>query len=263
MKREELVFFSTPPHRCSYLPDAEAVTLFADPRMRLDRDVYSALSRMGFRRSGNHVYRPRCPSCQSCVPVRIPVEDFAPSRRDRRTRSANQDLEVNIAPPRFELEHFNLYERYLRARHRDGGMDVTSPEQYMSFLCSAWCDSLFVEFRAGRKLVCVAVTDVLEDGYSAVYTFFEPRESQRSLGRFAVLTQIEMARRQSKPFLYLGYWIGNSPKMAYKADYQPLEEYSDGVWRPFDSDRPREGNAPVDDTPEGAVSTVPISLPDL
>lgn len=263
MKREELVFFSTPPHRCSYLPEAEAVTLFADPRTRLDRGVYSTLSRMGFRRSGNHVYRPRCPNCAACVPVRIPVDDFTPSRRDRRTRTGNADLEINIAPPRFELEHFNLYERYLRARHRDGGMDVTSPEQYMSFLCSAWCDSLFVEFRAGRKLVCVAVTDVLEDGYSAVYTFFEPRESRRALGRFAILTQIDMARRQGKPFVYLGYWIQDSPKMAYKADYQPLEEYSEGAWRPFERDRPRRAPGGDEDVPEAPLTATQVPLPDL
>lgn len=250
MKREELVFFSTPPHRCSYLPQEEAVTLFADPRIQLDRELYSVLSHAGFRRSGNHVYRPRCPDCQACVPVRIPVTHFTPSRRDRRNLKANADIEINIAPPRFELEHFNLYERYLKARHPDGGMDVTSPEQYMSFLCSGWCDSLFLEFRIDRRLVCVAVTDVLNDGYSAVYTFFEPRETRRGLGRFAILSQIDLARAQGKDYIYLGYWIANSPKMEYKSEYRPLEEFSGGRWQPFRSDRMRAGPRAEDAAPD-------------
>ena len=227
---EELVFFSTPPHECSYLEDVQAVTLFADPRVRLDRRRYSELSRAGFRRSGNHVYRPTCPSCNACVPVRIPVDRFTPNRQQRRTMRRNEDLEITVAEPRFELEHFNLYERYLKRRHRGGGMDVTSPEQYVSFLCSTWCDSVFIEFRHEQRLVAVAVTDVLDDGYSAVYTFFEPSEDKRSLGRFAILKQVELARRDARPHLYLGYWIGACAKMDYKTEYRPLEGLEQGRW---------------------------------
>lgn len=233
--RDDIVFFSTPPHECSYLEGMQAVTLFADPRVRLDRERYTRLSRSGFRRSGNHVYRPTCPACDACVPVRIPVDGFAPSRQQRRTQKRNDDLNVTIAAPRFELEHFNLYERYLKERHRGGGMDVTSPEQYMSFLCSNWCDSVFIEFRHDQRLVGVAVTDVLDDGYSAVYTFFEPAEARRSLGRFAILTQIDLARREGKPHLYLGYWIAACGKMDYKTEYRPLEGFRHGRWEVLDA----------------------------
>ena len=225
-----LSFYATPVHECSYLPNREAVTVFADPDYRKDTALYSVLSRYGFRRSGQHIYRPRCPSCQACVPVRVPVREFEPRRSQRRAWRANQDLQVIAREPLFEEEHFELYQRYLLSRHKGGGMDNPTPEQYMEFLASPWSDTVFYEFRLDGRLLGVTVADQLEDGLSAVYTFFDPQSSNRSLGVFAVLCSLAEARRRGLDWLYLGYWIKEARKMSYKTEYRPLEFFRNGHW---------------------------------
>ncbi len=231
-----LSFYATPVHECSYLLDREAVTVFADPEFRKDTALYSVLSRYGFRRSGQHIYRPRCPTCSACVPVRVPVMEFAPRRSQRRTWRQNQDLRVQTCEPRFKEEHFSLYRRYLESRHKGGGMDNPSPSQYMEFLVSPWSHTVFYEVRLGQQLLGVTVADHLEDGLSAVYTFFDPEYRRRSLGVYAVLWELEEAKRLGLEWLYLGYWIKESTKMRYKTEYQPLEYFQDGHWvrRPAD-----------------------------
>jgi arginine-tRNA-protein transferase len=226
-----LAFYATPAHPCSYLADREAVTVFADPGYRKDRRLYTTLSQLGFRRSGAHVYRPHCPDCSACVPVRLSVSGFRPRRSQRRAWHANTDLEVRVVPPGFSPEHYALYARYVSSRHPGGGMDHPTPAQYLEFLTSAWSETLFYEFRADRALAAVAVVDRLEDGLSAVYTFYAPELAHRSLGTYAVLWEVEAARRLGLPWLYLGYWIRESPKMRYKSGYQPLEYFYDGHWR--------------------------------
>ena len=225
-----LSFYATPEHECSYLPSRNAVTVFADPEFRKDTALYSVLSRYGFRRSGQHIYRPRCPGCHACVPVRVPVKEFTPRRSQRRAWRANQDLQVNATEAQFNREHFDLYCRYLAARHRGGGMDDPTPDQYMEFLASPWSDTVFYEFRLGRRLLGVTVADRLEDGLSAVYTFFDPECAGRSLGVFAVMWELDQARRLGLDWLYLGYWIKDTPKMRYKTEYQPLEFFRYGHW---------------------------------
>ena len=225
-----LSFYATPVHECSYLPDREAVTVFADPEFRKDTALYSVLSRYGFRRSGQHIYRPRCPACQACVPVRVPVREFKPRRSQRRAWRANQDLQVIAREPLFDEEHFGLYRRYLESRHKGGGMDDPTPEQYMEFLASPWSDTVFYELRLDGGLLGMTVVDQLEDGLSAVYTFFDPESSRRSLGVFAVLCALAQARRQGLDWLYLGYWIKEARKMSYKTEYQPLEFFRSGHW---------------------------------
>lgn len=239
-----LNFFATPPHPCSYLPEREAVTVFADPHADKNQALYSTLSRHGFRRSGAHIYRPRCAGCDACVPVRVPVAAFHPRRSQRRTWVRNRDLEVRPRRPGFDLDHYRLYTRYLEHRHPGGGMDDPSPEQFMEFLTSAWADTVFLEFVRGERLLAVAVADVLDDGLSAVYTFFDPAESARSLGVYGVLWEIAEARRLGLDYLYLGYWIARSSKMRYKSEYQPLEYLHDGHWRrmpPGTADLPGRG----------------------
>ncbi len=226
-----LNFFATPPHPCSYLADRQAITVFADPDFRKDRGVYSTLSRHGFRRSGPHLYRPRCEGCNACVPVRVPVAEFRPRRSQRRAWARNQDLVVRPRSARFDLDHYRLYARYLEHRHPGGGMDDPSPEQFMEFLTSPWADTVFFELNLGERLLAVAVADVLDDGLSAVYTFFDPDAESRSLGVFGVLWEIAEARRLGLDYLYLGYWIEESPKMSYKSGYQPLEYLHDGRWQ--------------------------------
>jgi leucyl-tRNA---protein transferase len=226
-----LAFFATPPHACSYLPERKAVTVFADPAFQHDQRVYTALSRYGFRRSGSQVYRPHCPDCEACVPVRVPVREFRPRRNQRRAWQANRHLQIHRLPAGFSQEHYDLYARYVKARHAGGGMDSPTPAQYLEFLTSLWSETIFYEFRGPEGLLAVAVVDQLEDGLSAVYTFFEPALRGRSLGIYAVLWEIEAARRLGLEWLYLGYWIRESSKMRYKDQYQPLEYLHHGAWR--------------------------------
>lgn len=230
---ESLSFYATPPHRCSYLPNQNAVTLFADPLLPKGSEVYSILSQHGFRRSGENLYRPACPRCKACVPVRVRVNMFVPRRNQRRTWRQNQDLDIRAVPARYDPEHLALYHRYLTSRHPGGGMDNPSVESFKGFLISAWSQTVFYEMRLRGRLIAVAVADVLNDGLSAVYTFFDPAFSRRSLGRFAILIEIVEAQRQRLPWLYLGYWIRQSEKMRYKDEYQPLEYFQNGEWASF------------------------------
>ena len=226
-----LRLYATPGHPCSYLAGREATTVFVDPYRPKDPVLYTLLSRLGFRRSGTHIYRPGCAGCSACVPVRIPVARFRPRRIHRRVRAANRDLSFRIRPAGFDAAHYSLYERYVAARHPGGGMDNPSPEQYRDFLTSTWCDTSFFEYSLGGVVLAVSVIDRLNDALSCVYTFFEPAYAQRSLGTYAILHAIEVAHRESLEWLYLGYYIADSPKMRYKADYRPQERFVDGRWR--------------------------------
>lgn len=226
----DLLFYASPPHACSYLPGREAATLFADPQRAMTPALYSALSDYGFRRSGDYVYRPRCATCQACKPCRIPVAEFKPDRSQRRVWQRNLDLTVQIMPPDSEGHYFDLYRRYLRTRHTDGAMDSDDQEQYRRFLTSSWSDTWFVLFRSGAQVVAVAVVDPLSMGLSAVYTFYDPEQEKRSLGTMAILWQIEQARRLGLPYVYLGFYIEESHKMAYKSRFRPLELFQGGKW---------------------------------
>jgi leucyl-tRNA---protein transferase len=232
-----LALYLTADHACSYLDGLKARTLFVDPLARMDSYTYQALVDRGFRRSGSHVYRPACRGCARCVPVRIPVGDFAPVRSQRRNwlRNAGQ-IRLVDAPASYDPAQFGLYLRYLSARHADGSMaDDTSVESYRRFLVDPWGgETRFLELRLDNRLVGVAVTDLLPQGLSAVYTFFEPRLASRGLGTFAVLAQIETARRLGLPYLYLGYWIGACRKMAYKERFRPIEAWDGRDWRRFE-----------------------------
>jgi arginyl-tRNA--protein-N-Asp/Glu arginylyltransferase len=227
---QKLGFYATPPHRCNYLYDQQAVTLFADPNFPKTARLYSALSSSGFRRSGTHLYIPNCGSCTACIPVRVAAEEFQPSRNQRRAWKNNDDIQVAEIPAVFRQDHFDLYGKYLAVRHPEGGMDNPTPETYMDFLTSSWTDTVFYEMRVSGKLVAVAVTDILEDALSAVYTFFDPAESRRSLGRYAILYQLAQVKARGLAWLYLGYWIKQCDKMNYKAEYLPQQVYINNKW---------------------------------
>ncbi len=218
-----LVFYATPEHPCSYLDDRLATTMFVDPKADVDQALYTRLSQLGFRRSGHHYYKPRCNGCNACIPVRIPVNSFQPTRSQKRTWNRNQDLECIHKPPVFSQEHFALYQRYINARHQDGDMYPPTLDQYESFLMEAREDTSFVEIRDGSQLLAVAVTDSTMDGLSSIYTFFEPTEQKRALGVYGILWQIAEAKNRDLPYLYLGYWIRNCDKMSYKTQYRPIE----------------------------------------
>jgi len=223
----------TAEHACSYLDDKQAQSAVVDPDFRLDTKLYSGLIEQGFRRSGDQVYIPYCQGCQACVPTRVPVAEFRPDRKQKRCAKRNEQTRVNIKPAEFDPRHFDLYRRYQAARHDKGEAGVISPQEYMQFLGSSWCDTWFVEFSIQEKLAAVAVVDVLDHALSAVYTFFEPEFADRSPGVFAVLWQIEQARKLNLDYVYLGFWIKDCRKMSYKNQYQPLFGLTGQQWLPI------------------------------
>ncbi|HYN76957.1 MAG TPA: arginyltransferase [Lamprocystis sp. (in: g-proteobacteria)] len=232
-RERQLALYLTAEHPCSYLAGRKARTLFVDPLARMDVNSYQALVDQGFRRSGAHVYRPACRGCARCVPVRIPVAAFRPNRSQRRNWVRNAaGVRVITRPATFDPAHFALYQRYLARRHPDGSMaEDTSLESYRRFLVDPWGgETRFLELHLDQHLVGVAVTDWLPRGLSAVYTFFDPDQPRRGLGTFAVLAQIDIAIRLGLPHVYLGYWIEESPKMAYKAQFEPLEAWDGRQW---------------------------------
>lgn len=218
------------PHPCSYLDGRMSTILFVDPQRTLNTAEYGAFVRQGFRRSGDLVYRPHCQACHACQAVRVPVREFLPTRGQRRVWTRNRDIEVIEKPARYESEHFELYRRYQAGRHPESGMNDADPQKYLGFLASRQVETLFFEMRAAGTLLGVAVADVLPEGLSAVYTFFDPDRPQRGLGVQAVLWEIAETARRGLDYLYLGYWIAESPKMAYKANYRPLEVLRHGQW---------------------------------
>lgn len=215
---------------CSYLEGREAINIYADPYHPQPRQVYNQLIKRGFRRSGEYVYRPGCHGCQECVPVRVVCPRFAPRRSDRRNLKLNADLTVDFTPARFTEGYFDLYERYLAARHPGGGMDDPEPEDFERFLLNPWGETLFVEVQLNKRIVAVAVTDAVADGLSAVYTFFDPALSDRGLGRYCILQQIELCRSLSYDHLYLGYWVDGCRKMQYKTDFAPQQHFNGREW---------------------------------
>lgn len=225
------------PHPCSYLPGRMSTIMFVDPQSRIDNALYANFVQHGFRRSSELVYRPYCQTCNACVPVRVPVNEFKLNRAQKRVWRRNRDVIVQARPPVFDPEHFALYQRYQAARHPGSSMDDPDPERYLNFFFSRQVETVFYELRLtavpgaeSGRLLGVAVVDVLRNGLSAMYTFFEPEVPARSLGVYMILWQIAEARRLGFSWLYLGYWIEECPKMAYKIRYQPLEALEKGAW---------------------------------
>lgn len=223
--------FQTQLHECGYYPERQARNLVLDPQSPYLAQAYANAVDHGFRRSGGHIYRPHCPDCDVCTATRIDVQRFQPDRSQRRCLARNADLEIATVPARQSDEAFALYARYLDNRHGDGPMAGPTPEEFERFLISRWGRTVFIELRLAKELLAVAVTDVMPQGLSAVYTFYAPEHPRRSLGTFAILQQIALAQRRELPFVYLGYWLPGHPKMDYKRRFSALQILREGRWQ--------------------------------
>lgn len=227
-----LHFYMTAPYPCSYLPGLQARSQVATPAFLINSMLYSELVQHGFRRSGTFTYRPRCDDCQACVPLRVPARQFTANRSQQRAWKRHAHLETSLHPLHDNAEHYDLYQRYQRVRHPSGGMDNDDHESYQNFLLQSYVDSVLVEFREDGVLRMVSLIDVLGDGLSSVYTFYDPDIPRARFGVYNVLWQIELCRRLKLDYVYLGYWIEHSRKMSYKTQYQPAQGLIDGVWQP-------------------------------
>lgn len=227
---QTLAFYATPEHDCSYLEGRKATTMFVDPKAEVSTELYTELSRFGFRRSGNHYYRPHCTDCHACVPIRIPVDQFKPSRSQKRVIAQNRGTFAQSLKADFHEDHYLIYEKYIIERHKDGDMYPPGREQYRSFLVDGHHSTRFIEFSIDNRPIGIAVIDELLDGLSAIYTFFDPDYERLSLGTYAVLWQIEEAKKRGLPFIYLGYFIRQCQKMNYKTKFRPFQARIDERW---------------------------------
>jgi len=222
--------FRTSPHPCSYKDSEQAATVFVDPDLVIDKALNSKLSDLGYRRSGAHLYRPDCDFCQACISCRVPVAEFQFNRSQRRILRRNESLRMVEKSDLTDEFAYGLYQRYINQRHLDGDMFPASLEQYEAFIKTKLVDTRFFLCYEQDELLAVSVVDFLEQGLSAVYTFFDPDQSQRSLGNFAILWQINKCQELGLPYLFLGYWIKGCGKMEYKSKFRPLEMLINGRW---------------------------------
>lgn len=230
IKAQAIQFYSTASYACSYLEHKQARSMVAAPSHLVDTTSYSQLVHQGFRRSGAFTYKPYCDHCQACIPIRIDVANFHPDKSQRRVLKKLSHLTASVHPLHWNEEHYQLYQRYQQQRHPSSSMNDDSASQYVQFLLSSHVDSQLIEFRdADNKVKIVAIIDRLTDGISAVYTFFDP-DTKASLGTYTILKQIEMCHDQGLKWLYLGYWIEESRKMAYKTRFSPYQLLENGKW---------------------------------
>ncbi len=227
-KTRQLAVGRTKTFPCSYL-DAKQEQLMVLQEDVIDAALFEQLLALGFRRSGSMIYKPQCPQCSACLPIRLAINEFSISKRQKRTLKNNQDLNWKIVDHKTE-QQYQLYERYVNTRHGDGPMYPATPEQYDSFATASWMQPLFIELRLEDKLIGVAVTDVLPHSLSAIYSYFDPEYHKRSLGSLLILLQTQIAKMMDKHFLYLGYQIDESRKMNYKRDYRPHQILTNSGW---------------------------------
>ena len=233
--RRPQFFYTTAPLPCPYLPGRTERKIVTELSGTEAEALHERLSRAGFRRSHNIAYAPVCPGCQACVPIRVVSEDFTPDRTQRRILRANADLIISEMPARATAEQFTLFQRYQKNRHADGDMAAMGYYDYRAMIEDTPISTGVLEFRdAQDRLLGACLTDWLADGLSAVYSFFDTDEDKRSLGTFAVLWLIGRARSLGLPYVYLGYWVPESRKMAYKARFRPSEILMSGAWHRLD-----------------------------
>ena len=227
-----LEFYITPEHTCPYLEEKQSKTLFMSPEIAPNDRLYDSLINNGFRRSGDHIYRPHCNDCKACISIRIACEDFIPSKQQKRCANKGTRFSQQIQPACFDQQHYELFERYINARHTDGDMYPTSEKQYKDFILCDWLNTQFldlIEPTTGDLIGCL-VFDELNSGTSAIYSFFDPDYSKFSPGRLLVLNLVSLTKQKQLKYVYLGYWIKNCRKMSYKGEYRPIECFTNDHW---------------------------------
>lgn len=234
MSEESIRLYRTHLHACGYFADRQSSNHVLDPESPRLASAYAQALSQGFRRAGDVIYRTACPGCAACVPYRIPIQQFAPNRAQRRTLARNTDLQAHWCPAALSDEHLNLYQRYLGQRHCGGGMDGAGAEDFSRFLLSSWASTWFMELRLDGELLACAVTDLCTESASAVYTYFDPASASRSLGTLAILQQIAHCQAQGLQHLYLGFWIQGHPKMDYKRQFGPGQQRVANTWQPLE-----------------------------
>ena len=238
----KLQFYVTTPYACGYLPQKLAQSLIATPHHLVDANVYSGLIQQGFRRSGKFAYRPHCENCNACIAVRVVLADFEPNRSQKRAYKQHAGLTARALPLNYIESHFKLYSAYQAARHPDDHLKKqveahrtaqiqNEADEYRHFLCQSNVESAMVEFTdANNQVKIVSVIDIVNDGVSAVYTFYDTLETKASFGTYSIIWLIEWTKMLGLPYFYLGYWIADSQKMTYKQAFKPQEKLIDGEW---------------------------------
>lgn len=262
-------FYVTAPQPCPYLDGRSERKLFTALQGENAERLNDALSKQGFRRSQNVLYRPSCTECAACLSARIRVADFVPSRSQRRTLKKNAYLRRDATSPWATEDQYALFRRYLDSRHSDGGMADMDIFEFAAMIEETPVKSRVIEYSAPpaepggrRKLTAVCLTDVLDDGLSMVYSFYEPDKTGDSLGTYIILDHVDLARHTGLPYVYLGYWVPGSRKMGYKAGFGALEIYKNGRWQDIGNPADHSGDTHPLSVDPIAEQVARIALPE-
>jgi arginine-tRNA-protein transferase len=257
-------FYVTAPQECPYLENKVERKLFTSLNGFEAQILNNALSTQGFRRSQNVLYRPSCSECSACLSARIPVANFSLTKSEKRVVKRNKRLIRNIKSPWATSEQFELFTKYVKSRHEKGGMSAMTETEFASMVEETCVKTILVEYsiqdEGTNQIQAVSITDVIEDGLSMVYSFYEPTLSELSLGKYMILDHIDLSREMNLPYLYLGYWVKGSKKMDYKAQYSPIELFSNGKWSLQDRDEISK-NGPKETYPDTEPTSNTIYLP--
>ena len=228
---EEIQFYVTTNYSCGYINGQDAQSIVATPYKNVNSKNFKSLISQGFRRSGQYVYKPNCKNCKACIPIRLLASNFKASRSQKRLKKYLNKLSVELLPLNFNEEHYNLYVNYQNKRHRNNDKSEDDVADYNDFLINSNVNSKLVEFRLNNQLKIITIIDIIDDGISAVYTFYDCSDQKLSLGTMSIIWLLEYCKKESLPFLYLGYWIYESQKMKYKINFKPYELMIEGVWQ--------------------------------